>query len=177
MNSLVRLTSFADFPGTRGSVVTAAILDGKKLALEIQAELREEVADFIENNAETPTLAAVLVGDDPASEVYVRNKQTACESIGMESRLHRLPADVSQDDLLTLIAKLNKAKDEPIHGILVQLPLPRQIDATRILHAVSPRKDVDGFHPEKRRPAGAGHAAVCAVHAAGHSTIADSQPD
>ena len=128
--------------------MTAAILDGKKLALQIQEELREEVADFIENNAETPTLAAILVGQDPASEVYVRNKRTACESIGMESRLHRLPADVSQDDLLTLIAKLNKAKDEPVHGILVQLPLPAHIDATRILHAVSPRKDVDGFHPE-----------------------------
>jgi methylenetetrahydrofolate dehydrogenase (NADP+)/methenyltetrahydrofolate cyclohydrolase len=128
--------------------VTAVILDGKKLAQQIQEELREEVADFIENNAETPTLAAILVGQDPASEVYVRNKRTACESVGMESRLHRLPADVRQDELLTLIAKLNKAKDEPVHGILVQLPLPPHIDATRILHAVSPRKDVDGFHPE-----------------------------
>ncbi len=136
------------FPSHKGAPVAAVILDGKLLAKQIQEELREEVADFIENNAETPTLAAILVGNDPASDVYVRNKRTACESIGMESRLHRLPADVSQDDLLALIAKLNKAKDEPVHGILVQLPLPRHIDATRILHAVSPRKDVDGFHPE-----------------------------
>jgi methylenetetrahydrofolate dehydrogenase (NADP+)/methenyltetrahydrofolate cyclohydrolase len=128
--------------------VTAVILDGKKLAQQIQEELRDEVAEFIENNAEVPTLAAILVGEDPASEVYVRNKRKACESIGMESRLHRLPADVPQDELLTLIAKLNKAKDDTVHGILVQLPLPRHIDTTRILHAVSPRKDVDGFHPE-----------------------------
>lgn len=128
--------------------MTAAILDGKKLAKQIQAELTEEVADFIENNADVPTLAAVLVGDDPASEVYVRNKRTACEQVGIESRLHRLPADVAQDDLLALITKLNKAKDEPVHGILVQLPLPPQIDANRVLHAVSPLKDVDGFHPD-----------------------------
>jgi methylenetetrahydrofolate dehydrogenase (NADP+) / methenyltetrahydrofolate cyclohydrolase len=128
--------------------VTARILDGKKLAQQIQEELRVEVADFIENNGETPTLAAVLVGDDPASEVYVRNKRNACERTGMESRLYRLPAGVSQDELLALITKLNKAKDEPVHGILVQLPLPKHIDTTRILHAVSPWKDVDGFHPE-----------------------------
>jgi methylenetetrahydrofolate dehydrogenase (NADP+)/methenyltetrahydrofolate cyclohydrolase len=128
--------------------VTATILDGKKLAQQIQGELTEEVAEFIENNSETPTLAAVLVGEDPASEVYVRNKRLACERVGIESRLHRLPPDVSQDDLLALVTKLNKAKDEPVHGILVQLPLPRHIDALRVLHAISPLKDVDGFHPE-----------------------------
>lgn len=128
--------------------MTAVILDGKKLAQQIQEELRDEVADFIENNAETPTLAAILVGDDPASEVYVRNKRVGCERLGMESRLYRLPADVSQDELLALISKLNKAKEEPVHGILVQLPLPKHIDTSRVLHAVSPRKDVDGFHPE-----------------------------
>lgn len=128
--------------------MTAAILDGKALAKQIQKELTEEVAEFIENNVTVPTLHAVLVGEDPASQVYVRNKQKACEQVGMESRLHRLPADLSQDDLLTLIAKLNRAKDDPVHGILVQLPLPPQINATRILHAVSPLKDVDGFHPD-----------------------------
>jgi methylenetetrahydrofolate dehydrogenase (NADP+)/methenyltetrahydrofolate cyclohydrolase len=128
--------------------VTATILDGKKLARQIREELHEEVADFIENNAEVPTLAAVLVGNDPASEVYVRNKVTGCEQVGMQSRLYRLPAETSQDELLALIAKLNKAKEEPVHGILVQLPLPKHIDVTRILHAVSPLKDVDGFHPE-----------------------------
>ncbi len=126
----------------------AAILDGKKLAKQIRDELRDEVVDFIENNAEVPTLAAVLVGSDPASEVYVRNKVTACEQVGMQSRLFRLGADTTQDELLSLVAKLNKAKEEPIHGILVQLPLPKQIDVSRVLHAVSPLKDVDGFHPE-----------------------------
>ncbi len=128
--------------------MTAAILDGKQLARQIREELRDEVAEFIQNNGEVPTLAAVLVGADPASEVYVRNKVTGCEQVGMQSRLFRLPADVSQDELLALIARLNKAKDEPVHGILVQLPLPRQIEVSRILHAVSPLKDVDAFHPE-----------------------------
>lgn len=128
--------------------MTASILDGKRLARQIQTELTEEIAEFIENNSAQPTLAAVLVGDDPASEVYVRNKRNACEAVGIESRLHRLPADVSQDDLLSLVTRLNKAKDEPIHGILVQLPLPPQIDTQRILHAISPLKDVDCFHPE-----------------------------
>jgi methylenetetrahydrofolate dehydrogenase (NADP+) / methenyltetrahydrofolate cyclohydrolase len=128
--------------------VPAAILDGKLLARQIREELRDQVADFIENNAEVPTLAAVLVGNDPASEVYVRNKVKGCEQVGMHSRLFRLGADCSQDELLALIAKLNKAKEEPIHGILVQLPLPRQIDVPRILNAVSPLKDVDCFHPE-----------------------------
>jgi methylenetetrahydrofolate dehydrogenase (NADP+) / methenyltetrahydrofolate cyclohydrolase len=128
--------------------VTAAILDGKKLAKQLQSELREEVADFISNSGFSPTLAAVLVGEDPASEIYIRHKRQACETVGMESRLHRLPSTVSQDELLALITKLNKAKDEPVHGILVQLPLPAHIDTGRILHAVSPAKDVDAFHPE-----------------------------
>jgi methylenetetrahydrofolate dehydrogenase (NADP+)/methenyltetrahydrofolate cyclohydrolase len=131
-----------------GPQVTAAILDGKLLAKQIREELRDEVADFIQNNGEIPTLAAVLVGQDPASEVYVRNKVTACEQAGILSRMFRLPANASQDELLSLVAKLNRAKDEPVHGILVQLPLPRQMEVSRILHAVSPLKDVDGFHPE-----------------------------
>jgi methylenetetrahydrofolate dehydrogenase (NADP+) / methenyltetrahydrofolate cyclohydrolase len=128
--------------------VTAVILDGKKLAREIREELRDEVAEFIENNSEVPTLATVLVGNDPASEIYVRNKVTACEQVGMQSRQFRLPADVSQDELLGLLARLNRASDEPVHGILVQLPLPAHIDSARVLQAVSPLKDVDGFHPE-----------------------------
>ena len=128
--------------------MTAKILDGKLLSKQIREELRVEVADFIENNAEVPTLAAVLVGDDPASQVYVRNKVTGCEQVGMQSRLFRLPAETTTDELLTLIAKLNKPKDDPVHGILVQTPLPKQVDATRVLLAVSPLKDVDGFHPE-----------------------------
>jgi methylenetetrahydrofolate dehydrogenase (NADP+)/methenyltetrahydrofolate cyclohydrolase len=128
--------------------VTALILDGKKLAGQIRDELRDEVAEFIENNAEVPTLAAVLVGNDPASEVYVRNKAAGCEQVGMQSRMFRLPAETSCDELLALVARLNKAKEEPIHGILVQLPLPKHVDVMRVLHAISPLKDVDGFHPE-----------------------------
>jgi methylenetetrahydrofolate dehydrogenase (NADP+)/methenyltetrahydrofolate cyclohydrolase len=124
----------------------ATILDGKQLAQQIRSELAEEVVEFIQNNAVVPCLAAVLVGDDPASEVYVRNKRKACEAVGIESQLHRLAADVRADELLKLIAKLNK--DHQVHGILVQLPLPPSIDASRVLLAVSPAKDVDAFHPE-----------------------------
>lgn len=124
----------------------AKILDGKKLAQQIRSELAEEVVEFIQNNGVVPCLAAVLVGENPASEVYVRNKRQACEAVGIESQLHRMSADASSDDLLKLIAKLNK--DGEVHGILVQLPLPAQIDKNRVLLAVSPVKDVDAFHPE-----------------------------
>lgn len=126
--------------------MSAKRLDGKAIADQIKQELSEQVVEFIENNATVPTLAAVLVGDDPASHVYVRNKRKACEQVGIDSQLHRLPADTSQDALLDLIAKLNRARE--VHGILVQLPLPRTIDASRILDAISPWKDVDAFHPE-----------------------------
>ncbi|MBX3414287.1 MAG: bifunctional methylenetetrahydrofolate dehydrogenase/methenyltetrahydrofolate cyclohydrolase FolD [Pirellulales bacterium] len=126
--------------------MTAVLLNGKELSREIQAEISDEVVDFLQNNATTPCLAAVLVGDDPASEVYVRNKRKACERTGIESQLHKLPADTTTDDLLKLVARLNK--DADVHGILVQLPLPKQIDETRILTAVHPLKDVDAFHPE-----------------------------
>jgi methylenetetrahydrofolate dehydrogenase (NADP+) / methenyltetrahydrofolate cyclohydrolase len=123
-----------------------SILDGKALAQEIQREIADQTVDFIENNAVVPCLAAVLVGSDPASSVYVRNKRAACERVGIDSQLHRLPAETPQEELLKLIARLNKADE--VHGILVQLPLPPHIDAARILHAVSPIKDVDAFHPE-----------------------------
>jgi methylenetetrahydrofolate dehydrogenase (NADP+) / methenyltetrahydrofolate cyclohydrolase len=124
----------------------ATILDGKQLAQTLRSELAEEVVEFLQNNGVVPCLAAVLVGDNPASEVYVRNKRRACETVGIESQLHRLPIDASAEDLLKLITKLNK--DVEVHGILVQLPLPPQIDKNRILSAVSPNKDVDAFHPE-----------------------------
>ncbi len=125
---------------------SAQIIDGKAIAQQVRAELAEEVIEFIQNNSVTPCLAAVLVGNDPASEVYVRNKRKACEHVGIDSQLHRLPADISQDDLLRLIARLNK--DDQVHGILVQLPLPSHIDTEHVLLAVSPAKDVDAFHPE-----------------------------
>ncbi len=124
----------------------AKILDGKQLAQQLRSELTEEVIEFIQNNGAVPCLAAVLVGDNAASEVYVRNKQRACEAVGIESQLHRLGSDASTEDLLKLIAKLNK--DAEVHGILVQLPLPPQMDKSRVLSAVNPNKDVDAFHPE-----------------------------
>ena len=126
--------------------MTAQILDGKQLAQQIRSELAEEVVEFIQNNGAVPCLAAVLVGEEPASEVYVRNKRRACEAVGIDSQLHRLPADAPSEELLKLVAKLNK--DAAVHGILIQLPLPPQIDASRVLVAVSPAKDVDAFHPE-----------------------------
>ena len=128
------------------SPVAAQILDGKSIAAEIQEEISEEVIDFIENNSFAPCLAAVLVGEDPASEVYVRNKQRACERVGITSQLHRLEADASEDDVLSLVGKLNKSTE--VHGILVQLPLPAGITSTRVLDAIHPFKDVDAFHPE-----------------------------
>jgi methylenetetrahydrofolate dehydrogenase (NADP+)/methenyltetrahydrofolate cyclohydrolase len=126
--------------------VTAEILDGKRLSREIETELAARVADFLVNNAFTPKLAAVLVGDDPASAVYVKGKQSACERVGIESELHRLPAATSEEELLDLVARLNR--DESVHGILVQLPLPKHIRETRVLDAVHPLKDVDCFHAE-----------------------------
>jgi methylenetetrahydrofolate dehydrogenase (NADP+)/methenyltetrahydrofolate cyclohydrolase len=121
-------------------------LDGKQLARELEQELSRKVAEFLENNASTPTLAAVLVGDDPASAVYVKNKRLACERVGIESQLHRLSAATTEEELLELVARLNR--DVEVHGILIQLPVPAQIRATRVLDAVHPFKDVDCFHPE-----------------------------
>lgn len=126
--------------------MTAQLLDGKAIARQIQDELREQVIEFMENNGYAPCLAAVLVGADPASEIYVRNKQKACERAGIESQLHRLPADMPEDELLGLIGRLNKSQE--VHGILVQLPLPSGIRESRVLDAVHPLKDVDAFHPE-----------------------------
>jgi methylenetetrahydrofolate dehydrogenase (NADP+)/methenyltetrahydrofolate cyclohydrolase len=126
--------------------LTARILDGKALARKIEAEIADDVVEFIQNNVLAPRLDVVLVGEDPASEVYVRGKRRACERVGIDGQLHRLADDVAEDELLGLIAKLNG--DDAVHGILVQLPLPGQIDATAVLRAVNPSKDVDAFHPE-----------------------------
>jgi len=124
----------------------AQLLDGKTLARTIQAEIAVEVAEYIQNNGVVPCLATVLVGADPASEVYVRNKRQACERVGMESRHFPLSAETSEEELLDLVHKLNR--DDDVHGILVQLPLPKQISEQRVLLAVSAAKDVDCFHPE-----------------------------
>jgi methylenetetrahydrofolate dehydrogenase (NADP+) / methenyltetrahydrofolate cyclohydrolase len=126
--------------------VTAAIIDGKALAEQIRAEIARDVAEFVEQTGATPCLAAVLVGENPASQVYVRNKQKACEKAGIASQMHRLSAETGAEELLALIDRLNR--DPAVHGILVQLPLPKQIDERRVLEAVAPLKDVDAFHPE-----------------------------
>ena len=126
--------------------VPAQILDGKALAETIRAEVAAHVARHRASTGRVPGLAVVLVGDDPASRVYVRNKEKACEAAGMRGQLIRLPAAVSQADLLATVDRLNA--DPETHGILVQLPLPRRIDDTQVIERIDPRKDVDGFHPE-----------------------------
>ena len=121
-------------------------MDGKAISQEVQAELADETSRFTQETGVTPCLAAVLVGADAASEVYVRNKQRACERVGLSSQLHKLPADTTQNTLLDLITQLNN--DPQVHGILVQLPLPAGLDSTQILDNINPEKDVDAFHPE-----------------------------
>lgn len=126
--------------------MSAMILDGKAVASQIQTEIAAETLKFKQATGIVPCLAAILVGDNPASEVYVRNKQKTCDKVGMTSRLERLPADAKQEELLKLIEQLNS--DPSVHGILVQLPLPSGWDTNRVLDAVSPSKDVDAFGPE-----------------------------
>lgn len=124
--------------------MSARILDGKALAATIRAEVADEVTALGADGI-TPGLAVVLVGDDPASGVYVRSKGRACEEAGMYSETIKLPADTSEDELLATIDRLNS--DPAIHGMLVQLPLPEHIDTGKVLLRVDPGKDVDGFHP------------------------------
>lgn len=121
-------------------------IDGKKIAAEIRAELRDEVARFTRQSGKTVGLAVVLVGDDPASAVYVRNKIRACEEVGIRSFAYTLPADASQSAVEALVTEL--ASDSAIDGILVQLPLPAHLDGERILSLIPPAKDVDGFTAE-----------------------------
>jgi methylenetetrahydrofolate dehydrogenase (NADP+) / methenyltetrahydrofolate cyclohydrolase len=126
--------------------MTARVLDGKAIALQIRQEIALEVAAFLQETGIQPCLAAVLVGDDPASQVYVRNKEIACEKAGIASKLVRLPSTTSTEQLLELLQELNL--DSSVHGILVQLPLPKHIHERAILDAVLPIKDVDAFAPE-----------------------------
>jgi methylenetetrahydrofolate dehydrogenase (NADP+) / methenyltetrahydrofolate cyclohydrolase len=126
--------------------VTARIIDGKAIADKAQAEVAKQAAQLREQRGVIPQLVAILVGDDPASASYVRGKKRACEQAGMKSTVHTLPATTSEQELLALVVQCNG--DPEIHGILVQLPLPKQIRTQRVLDAVSPLKDVDAFHPE-----------------------------
>lgn len=125
--------------------MSAQIIDGKALALRLRDGIGQEVSVLEQNTGIKPGLAAVLVGEDPASAVYVRNKKIACEKAGIYPQEHLLPASTTQEALLDLIHQLND--DLKIHGILVQLPLPSHIESKAILQAVSPEKDADGFHP------------------------------
>ena len=124
--------------------MTAKIIDGKGIAQEIRAELARKVAELTAQG-KIPGLHVILVGDNPASKVYVRNKQRACEEGGVSSTVHRLAEETTQVELLGLIEDLNN--DEKVHGILVQLPLPGHLDEEAVINAISPEKDVDGFHP------------------------------
>lgn len=124
--------------------MTATLIDGKAIAARKRVEIAADVATLKAQGIE-PGLAVVIVGDDPASEVYVRNKHKACDEVGIRSFKHELPADTPQDALLALVHELNE--DAAVHGILVQLPLPGHIDEDTVIEAISPDKDVDGFHP------------------------------
>ena len=126
------------------AAMTAKILDGKKMSAEIRAAIKEKVV-LLKEKGIVPGLAVILVGDNPASKVYVGQKEKGCLEAGFASFLHRLPDSTTQEELLDLIGRLNG--DASVHGILVQLPLPRQIDPDTVLAAIRPEKDVDGFHP------------------------------
>jgi len=125
--------------------MTAKIINGTEIARQIREELKQEVAELKSRYSLTPGLATVLVGDDPASKVYVGAKEKACSELGMYSERHDIPGNSTEEEVLALVEKLNQ--DPKIHGILVQMPLPKHINETRILYAINPKKDVDGFHP------------------------------
>jgi methylenetetrahydrofolate dehydrogenase (NADP+)/methenyltetrahydrofolate cyclohydrolase len=124
--------------------MTARVLDGLKIRDQVFAELKGEIGRLAAQNIK-PGLAAVLVGDDPASHLYVKSKIAACEQLGLASWLHTPPASITTDEMLKLVDQLNR--DNNVDGILIQLPLPKQVDTKKVLEAVDPAKDVDGFHP------------------------------
>ena len=123
----------------------AKILDGKMVSQRVKDELREEVARLKKDKGLVPGLAVIIVGEDPASKIYVRNKKRACEEIGIHSEEYALPEETTQEELLELVERLNHKED--IHGILCQMPLPRHLDEKAVINAISPKKDVDAFHP------------------------------
>jgi methylenetetrahydrofolate dehydrogenase (NADP+)/methenyltetrahydrofolate cyclohydrolase len=123
----------------------AQIISGKEVALKVREDIKKEVSELYEKTGKRPGLAVIIVGEDPASQVYVRNKAKGCEEVGFHSEVYRLPEQTEMSELLALIDKLNK--DESIHGILCQLPLPKHLDETAVILAIDPNKDVDAFHP------------------------------
>ena len=138
--------------------MTAAIIDGKAIAATLRGRVADEVARVKRDHGLLPGLAVVLVGNDPASEVYVRSKHKQTQDAGMASFEHKLPADVSQAELLGLIATLNR--DPAVHGILVQLPLPKGLDTEQVINAIDAAKDVDGLHPNNAGRLAGGFAAL-----------------
>jgi methylenetetrahydrofolate dehydrogenase (NADP+)/methenyltetrahydrofolate cyclohydrolase len=125
--------------------MSANILDGKAIAADLRSDIKAQVTRMTEAGERPPGLVVILVGEDPASQVYVRNKQRSCEEVGFLSELHRLPDDTTEAELIAHIDELNGRED--VDGILVQLPLPRQIDEETVIERILPTKDVDGFHP------------------------------
>jgi len=125
--------------------MTASIIDGKAFAAQLRESIKQQTAELVQQTGVTPGLTVVLVGEDPASEVYVRNKGKQANEVGFISKEHKLPADTSQEDLLALIDKLNA--DDSVHGILVQFPVPDQISQQAVIEHIHPDKDVDGLHP------------------------------
>ena len=123
----------------------ADLIDGRAIARQLDEKTKKQVDEMLEQGLPRPGLTVILVGEDPASEVYVRRKIKACERVGIRSTEHRLPKDTPQEDVLALIDQLNR--DDEVHGILCQVPLPEHIDTRLVLRSVSPEKDVDGFHP------------------------------
>ena len=123
----------------------AQIISGKEVSQKVREKIKKETQEFFEKTGKKPGLAVVIVGEDPASQVYVRNKAKGCEEVGFYSEVYRLPEETTMDELLALIEKLNN--DNNIHGILCQLPLPKHLDETKVILAINPNKDVDAFHP------------------------------
>lgn len=125
--------------------MTAQIISGSEIASQIKKSLSEKINKYVEQGKRKPGLAVILVGADPASQVYVGSKRKSCAEIGIESKSYDLPEETTEAELLALIEQLNQ--DDSVDGILVQLPLPKQIDSTKVIEAILPDKDVDGFHP------------------------------
>lgn len=123
----------------------AQIISGKEVSQKVREKIKKETQELFEKTGKKPGLAVVIVGEDPASQVYVRNKAKGCEEVGFYSEVYRLPEKTTMDELLALIEKLNN--DNNIHGILCQLPLPKHLDETKVILAINPNKDVDAFHP------------------------------
>ena len=157
-------------------MASAQVIDGKAIAAQVRASVALDVERLKRETGVTPGLAVVLVGEDPASQVYVRNKARQTVETGMQSFEHRLPATTSEPELLKLIDDLNQSRD--VHGILVQLPLPPQIDTRKVIEAIDPDKDVDGFHPVNVGRLSAGERSLVPCTPAGCIILAKSvQPD